>query len=411
MKASASVMSQLRQLRRQAQRGRKLEKHVETRKHRSRRVLVTAAALFLPVAAIWASRAQLDEVVRGKGKVIPDSSTQIIQSLEAGIIKEILVREGDTVAKGDVLLKLHDAQIAATYEQERTKRQTLRASIVRLLAEARGREELDFPEDLEATEPELVETEQELFQLRRVDQDTRESVLRQRLDNATSRLRLKMPAIEKGSISQVDRLEMESEILRLEGELATLRTGFVREAMEKYDQEASSLAALEESIRAHEDRLERTVIKSPLDGVINAFFVDTVERVVGSGDAIMEIVPLGEELAVEAKLLPQDIAFVHKGQRAVIRFTAFDPTIYGGLEGFVDTIGVDTINTSEGEIYYPCKIRVEGQTLGIDSRTGKPLQLVPGMVAEVDIITGSKSLLNYLLKPIKRAQIRALREN
>jgi adhesin transport system membrane fusion protein len=358
----------------------------------------------------WASWAEIDTVVRGQGKVIPDSSTQVIQSLEGGILSELFVKEGERVTRGQSLVRLHDRQFLAKLRENQATRDQLRVRVVRLLAEGNGSNVLTYPSDLLESHQELVSAEQRLFQARRSDQEAQRSVLAEKLRLSEKSYQALEQGLREGAIPLLDRFAMESEMEQLRGQLQVLDTNFRRAALELLDQERERLAALEHVITADEDRLERSLIRSPVDGVVNAIFIDTADRVVASGEAIMELVPIGDSLLVEARIRPEDIAFLRSGLKALVRFTAFDFAIYGGLDGDMETIGANTVTGSEQEEFYPIKVRTHVNTLGQDSKTGKSLELIPGMVAEVDIMVGKRTVADYLLKPVYRAKEKALRE-
>lgn len=358
----------------------------------------------------WAYRAEIDSVVRGFGQVIPDSSTQIVQSLEGGIIAELPVTEGQRIEKNQVLVRIQDKQFAAQYNENISIRDALRARIVRLNAEGTGATDPVFPEETLAARPDLVAKEIRLFEARRLNLQAQIVEIRDQLESARKKFEAVRPSIDSGAISMTERIDMESKISELTNRLNVVETGFRREALELLDQETARLAALEETLPADRDRLDRADIRSPVSGIVNAIYIKTVGRVVKSGDPIMEIVPENESLLVEAKLRPSDIAFVYQGGEAKVRFTAYDFATYGGLIGTVETIGADTVSGPEGEEFYPIKVRTQGDSLGADRKTGKALKLVPGMIAEVDIVTGKRTILEYLLKPIHRARQKAMRE-
>lgn len=366
--------------------------------------------LTLATAIWWASWAEIDTVVRGQGKVIPDSSTQVIQSLEGGILAELFVKEGEQVALGQSLARFHDRQFLAKLRENQATRDQLQVRVVRLLAEGNGSSALTYPSELQKSQPDLVSAEQSLFQARRSDQQAQRSVLTEKLRLSEKSYQALEQGLREGAIPLLDRFAMESEMEQLRGQLQVLDTNFRRAALELLDQERERLAALEHVITADEDRLERSLIRSPLDGVVNAIFIDTADRVVASGEAIMELVPIGDSLLIEARIRPEDIAFLRSGLKALVRFTAFDFAIYGGLEGDVETIGANTVAGAEKEEFYPIKVRTRRNTLGQDRRTGKNLELIPGMVAEVDIMVGKKTVADYLLKPVYRAKEKAMRE-
>jgi adhesin transport system membrane fusion protein len=378
------------------------------------RLLIVAAFLGLTGFLAWASRAKLEQVVRAEGKVIPSGSTHAIQSLEGGIVKEIAVREGQRVKAGDVLARLHEVQFEVRYRENVVRRDALRCRLVRLRAEAEGKPELEFPEELRRDVAEYVATELLLFEKRREDIESNRKVLDERADAKERELALLRPIFEQGAMSEVRKIELESEIADIKGQLATAQTAFRRKAMEEFDAERSKLREIEETIRADEDKLARTALHSPANGIVNKIFVENAGRVIQGGQPIMEIVPMEGSLLVEAKIRPQDIGFVKVGQSVRLRFTAYDFTAYGGMDGHVETLGVDTVK-GEGqgqahEVYYPVRVRTSTHSLGKDRLTGEDLVLKPGMVAEVDFLGGERSLLEYMLKPIQRARRLALRE-
>lgn len=381
---------------------------------RTRRRLATALLLVLAgsltAGLIWASRSHLEEVVRGEGKVIPDTSTQIIQSLEAGIVRDLLVAEGAHVKSGQVLLKMHDVQISSHFRENTAARDLLKARLLRLRAEATGEASLVLPNEFRTTHPDTAEAETLLFTKRRNDIEASARALTDLMQKKQQKLNSLLSLFASGSLPEVQKIDLEAEILELRGKLAMQKTAFMREAMEQHDETSAKLKSIEEKIRADEDQLARTEIKSPVDGVVNKIFINSAERVVQGGQPIMEIVPSQAGLLIETRIKPADIGFIHQDQPVRIRFTAYDFTAYGSLNGVVETLGVDTVAGEKGETYYPVKVRPATATLGKDAMTGTELPLKPGMVAEVDILTGERSVLDYLLKPIHRARRMALRE-
>jgi adhesin transport system membrane fusion protein len=369
-------------------------------------LMVLGAAGFV----YWAATCNLEQVVRGEGKVITSSATQIIQSLEGGLIRELRVKEGQRLKRGDVLLKLHDVQYEARVRENTLKRDGLRTRLSRLRCEAEGGGELKFPAELETISPQLVETERLLYAKRWSDLEANRKVLQNRLAFKKRKLELLTPAITEGAISEVEENEMQAEILDLQGQIETTTSAFLRKAAEEFDLERSKLEQLEETIRSDLDQLERTTLKSPVDGFVNKIMVESAGRVVQGGQPIMEIVPDDSRLMVEARIRPSDVAFIKTGQKVRMRYTAYDFATYGGMEAAVDTLGVDTVQDEKGEVYYPIRVQVPDTSLGLDKGTGEDLVIKPGMVAEVDILTGERTVLDYLLKPIHRASQLALRE-
>ena len=352
----------------------------------------------------WASRAELEEVTRGQGKVIPSSSVQVIQSLEGGIVEEMYVREGDIVEKDQPLLRIRDQIYSSSYQENLTKRDVLAARLVRLQAEADSAADLKFPLGIRQ---DLIELQTKLFEKRNHDHEVTIKTLEKRL--ALSRMEEKYLTSAGRAISKIELTRVRKEAAELEGEITTLQSKREREAMEQYERDCAELEAMDLAILRDKDRLDRTLIRSPVRGTINTVHIDSTGRVVASGVDIMEVVPLDDTLLVEANVRPSDIAFIHPGHEATVKFTAYDYSIYGGLKGKVEQISVDTITDDQGESFYQIKVRTAGATLGRD-KEGKELEIIPGMVAEVDVLTGQKSVMTYLLKPINRARQKAFRE-
>lgn len=354
----------------------------------------------------WASWAEIEEVTRGVGKVIPSKSVQLIQSLEGGILQEINVEEGQIVEQGQQLLRIGDAIFASTYNENVVKREVLTARLSRLEAEASGFVELKFPAQVRK---DLAELERALFEKRKSDFVATKTALEQRLKLAKREEELLLDAMESRAVSPIELIRIQKEVAQIDGELRTLTTSSQREAMERLHDDKGQLESLEQALLRDKDRLDRTVIRSPVRGAVNKIHINTVGRVIGSGVDIMEIVPTDDTLLIEANVRPADIAFVHPRQSAKVKFTAYDFSIYGGLEGTLEHIGADTVTNEKDESFYPIKVRTKQHSLGKD-RNGKELEIIPGMVAEVDILTGKKTVLTYLLKPINRARERAFRE-
>lgn len=354
----------------------------------------------------WASWAELEEVTRGIGKVIPSKSVQLIQSLEGGILEEIYVEEGQLVEQGQPLLRIRDAIFSSSYKENVAKRDVLEARICRLRAESAGFQELTFP--LEVRQ-DLQDLERALYEKRREDHLAMKASLEMRLKHATREQALLSDGIKSRAVSEVELIRVQKEVAQLDGQLRTLVTTAARESMESYHRDRAELDALVLALVRDKDRLDRTLIHAPVRGTINKIYINTVGRVIGSGVDIMEIVPSDDTLLVEANIRPGDIAFVRPGQDATVKITAYDFAVYGSLRGKLEHIGADTITNKEGESFYPIKVRTNQASLGKD-RYGKELSIMPGMVTEVDILTGRKTVLTYLLRPINRARERALRE-
>ena len=278
--------------------------------------------------------------------------------------------------------------------------------MARLIAEAEDFREPEFPGDLS---PEVVKLERALFEKRRDDYVTVKDNLKKRLNLAREEEALLERGLRTGAVSKIEMIRARKDVADLEGQLSSLTTKTVRESLEAYDRDRAEFVVLDQTVRGDKDRLDRTVLRSPVRGTVNKIHIDTVGRVIESGEDIMEIVPIGDSLLVEANVRPADIGFLRPNHPANVKFTAYDFAVYGGLEGVVEHIGADTVTDDEGESFYPIKVRTEKSSLGHD-RDGELLEIIPGMVAEVDVLTGRKTVLQYLLRPINRAKQRALRE-
>lgn len=427
------------------------EAAVRRRGHRFAYVLTIVTALCVASLLVWAHFAVLDEVTRGNGTVIPSSKTQVIQNLEGGIVEEILVREGDIVERGDILVRISNSVAQANYRESQSRYHQLRASIARLQAELNGTE-LEMPEDVLREAPEAAADQRDLFELRKAQQAAQIRVLesqaaqrtqevaemqsrRKQLETslalARDELAITQPLVNKGVLPRVDLIRIQRQVAELEGQLATTRQSIPRlergaeEAKQRIDElivstkaevsqelnkARTELESVSETLFAGKDRVVRTEVRSPVHGTVKAINHNTVGGVIRPGEDILEIVPLDDTLLIEARIRPADIAFLRPGQDATIKITAYDYSIYGGLSAKVEQISADTIRDEEsrtGERYYRVYLRTERNSL---RHQGEELPIIPGMTASVEILTGEKSVLDYLLKPILKARDRALRE-
>lgn len=376
--------------------------------NRSSQLLLGVVVLVLAVFFIWAANAPLEEVTRGTGKVVPLSRGQIIQSLEGGILKSIEVQEGEEVAAGQTLAIIDDTRFRAAYEDLEGQTIALRAALSRLQAELEGADQITFDPEV-AQAQDIVLAERALFKARRHRNMQAVSSLNQRIALAQQELDLVRPMVSRGTTSIIRQLELEQAIADLNGELAETQNAYVQDIHESITQKKAELASLIQQQAERKDVLARAVLKSPVRGIVKNLEITTRGGVVGPGEKIMEIVPLDDQLYVEAKVRPRDVAFLHTGQPATVKITAYDYAIYGMLTGELVFISADTIREEtlrEEEPYY--RVRVLTDNAALEGPEG-PLPIKPGMVAEVNIQTGEKTVLEYLLKPILRGQ-EALRE-
>ncbi|MDR5893763.1 HlyD family type I secretion periplasmic adaptor subunit [Halomonas mongoliensis] len=372
--------------------------------HRASHPILWVSLLVILVFIAWAAWAEIDEVTRGEGRVVPLTRMQTIQSLEGGILAELLVSRGDRVEAGQPLLRLDDTRFRSAYLETVSQIAVLRASIARLEAEVLELEEIDFPAELDP-EGELVRSERALFHARRDRLREAERSINEEMRLARRQLELVEPLVQRRSVSEMEALKLGQSIASLAGRLAELRNTYVQDAYAELSTKQAELSTLEQTVLQRSDQLQRTEIHSPVRGRVNDILVNTQGGVIQSGEPIMEITPIEDQLLIEARVRPQDVAFVAPGMPASVKITAYDYTIYGDLKGEVEQISEDTIEeeTPRGkEAFYEVLIRTETAYL---ERNGEVLPIRPGMVAQVDIQTGKRTLLSYLLKPIIKARL------
>ncbi|GLH37183.1 HlyD family type I secretion periplasmic adaptor subunit [Pseudomonas moraviensis] len=413
------------------------------------RLTIWAIIGFFVFLMLWANFAVIDEVTKGDGKAIPSSKIQKIQNLEGGIVSELFVKEGQIVEAGAPLIRLDDTRFASNVGETEADRLSMLLRVERLSAEVDDRP-LNFPDDVLKAVPGQAKSEESLYisrrqqlhdeigglqeQLIQRQQELREfsskqAQYRQQLGLQRQEINMSEPLVAQGAVSPVEVLRLkraevetrgqldattlaipraESAIKEVQRKIDETRGKFRSEALTQLNEARTDLNKAQATGKALEDRVSRTLVTSPVRGIVNKLLVNTIGGVIQPGSDMVEIVPLDDTLLVEAKIRPQDIAFLHPGQEAIVKFTAYDYTIYGGLKAQLEQIGADTITDEDKKTtYYVIKVRTERSHLGTDD---KPLLIIPGMVASVDIITGKKSVLSYLLKPIIRARAEALHE-
>ena len=411
-------------------------------------LLSVGVLLFLVVFIVWSNWAILDEVTKGQGQVIPSSRVQTIQILEGGILSEILVEVGTIVEPGDVLLRIDNSMAKSTYNEEQTRYNNLRARIIRLESEVSDKA-LKFPDELKKEAPNAVSFEETQYSINKQRLQAESSVLssraqqrRQEVEEMQSRqrqledqlavaqqeLNMTRPLVQQGVMPQLDLIRIQGQVTDLQGEIRTVKLSIPRaqnavneanqqirelklnakaEASRELNEIRAEFESLAQSMVAGEDRFKRTEVTSKIKGTVKEIFINSVGGVIQPGEEIMQIVPLDDTLLIEAKITPADIAFISPGQKAVVKITAYDFSIYGGLEGIVEQISADTIVDEEGDSFYKVYLRTEETVL---KHKGKELPIIPGMTASVDILTGQKSVFAYLMKPILKAKNEALRE-
>ncbi len=412
-------------------------------------MIVSIIAALILVTLVWMGWAEVDVVVRGDGKVIPARQVQLIQSLEGGIVSEILVREGDLVEANQPLIKISDVAFTGSYEENRVLYFELRAKRQRLQAEAHGGK-FEWDDEVAEAFPQLLKSEQSLYesnqqQLNKTlsiyeeqvrqqqaaleEAQSKQRQLRRSLELLRQELKIKKPLVEKRIISEVEYLQVQQREAEVEGELEGVSISIPRlrsiieEARRKLEQARlefrnkaklelnevqAELSRIAEAQVALQDRVSRTTLRSPVKGVVQRLYVNTIGGVVTPGSEIVEVVPREEALLIEVRIKPADIAYINVGQQTRLKFTAYDFAIHGSLKGTVAFVSADTVTNEEGVSYYVARVRPEKDYLGHKSQT---LPIKVGMTAEADIITDKKTILEYLLKPIHRGLGKALQEN
>ncbi len=411
-------------------------------------LLLATVVTFVVLFFAWASWATLDEVTRGEGRVIPSSQVQVVQNLEGGIVAELLVREGQIVEPGDVLLRINNVKAASDLKGARERYFALLGSIARLKAEI-SETGIEFPNEVMNEARRVAIDETALFNARQDSLEAELEILRNQanqrdqevaeLENkleqlarsaklAAEELEITEPLAAKRVVSKVDLLRLQRQVNDLNGDLESTRLSLPRvklarreahrrieerflsfraEAQRELNTVQTEASALAEVVATDTDRVLRTDVRSPVRGTVKRLLVNTVSGVVQPGQDLVEIVPLEDTLLVEAQIRPADIAFLRPDQAAVVKITAYDFSIYGGLDAEVENISADTITDERGESFFRVRVRTKDSML---QKAGQPLPIIPGMTTQVDVLTGQKTVLDYLLKPILRVRDQALRE-
>ncbi|MCU4382719.1 HlyD family type I secretion periplasmic adaptor subunit [Acinetobacter ursingii] len=361
----------------------------------------------LLILLLWAGLFQLEEVSTGTGKVIPSSKEQVIQSLDGGILTKLDVQEGDIVEKGQVLAQLDPTRFESNVGESQSLLISAQATAARLRAEVNGTP-LVFPDEVKK-DPKLVQEETALYNSRRENLEQSISGLKLALQLVQQELTMTEPLVAKGAASEVEVLRLKREANDLQNKINDARNQYYVKSREELSKANTDTEQQMQIVRGRTDTLNRTTFKAPVRGVVKEIAVTTQGGVIPQNGKLMTIVPLDEQLLIEARISPRDIAFIHPGQEALVKITAYDYSIYGGLKGKVTVISPDTIRdeVKQDQFYYRVYIRTDSDKLY--NKEGKSFSITPGMVATVDIRTGEKTILDYLLKPFNKAK-EALRE-
>ncbi|WP_166171846.1 HlyD family type I secretion periplasmic adaptor subunit [Acinetobacter sp. SA01] len=361
----------------------------------------------LLVLLIWAWLFKLEEVSTGTGKVIPSSKEQTIQSLEGGILTKLYVHEGEIIQKGQILAQLDPTRFASNVGESASLLLASKATAARLRAEVNGTP-LVFPNEV-LKERGLVEEETALYHSRRSNLEESLAGLKQALILVEQELKMTEPLVAKGAASEVEVLRLKRQATDLHNQMSDMRNQYSVKAREELAKANTDIETQSQVVKGKSDSLSRTLFKSPVRGIVKEIDVMTIGGVISQNGKLMTIVPLDEKLLVEARISPRDIAFIHPGQEALVKITAYDYSIYGGLKGKVSIISPDTLRdeVKQDQYYYRVYIRTDSDKL--INKEGQQLNITPGMVATVDIKTGEKTVLDYLIKPFNKVQ-EALRE-
>ena len=410
----------------------------------SRKMIRTLLVIFI-IALLWSALTKVDEITRADAKVIPSRQLQLVQSADGGIVSEIMVQEGQTVEKGQILLQLDQTRVNSNMKESKAQTFSLRVKVARLKALAEGSNFIP-PAAEQPDETRVVLEEKQLFENRRselsavlgisrqqvaqrqqelVEMQARRIQAQRSLELSNRELDVTRPLLKSGAVSEVDILRLEREVARFRGEqdqagaqIARVQAAilesqrktqeaelnFKNESRKELSETLSKLNSMSEGEVALTDRVDKSVVRSPVKGVVQRLLINTVGGVAVPAKDLIEIVPLDEALILEARVPHKDIAFLRPGQRAIVKFTAYDYSIYGGLDAVVNNISPDAITTEEGVAYYMVRVQTNNTQLGAN------MPIIPGMRATVDIVSGRKSILSYLMKPVLRAKAYAFTE-
>lgn len=365
----------------------------------SSRQVIILTALALAGFVGWASLAEIDQVSRATGQVIPSGRIQIVQSTDGGVIEKIIVKEGDRVRKGQVLVTLDRVRLAAAVDEGGAKVASLKTAKARIKAELFDKP-LVFPDDVKDF-PDFVANQRQLFAKRRAAQMEDISALNRMLRLVRMELAMNQPLLEYGDVSRSEVLRLERSVAEIEGQIANRQNKYLQDLQAEYAKIEEDLVTAEQTLKQRVAALADTELEAPTDGIVKNVRLTTIGGVLRPSDEVLQIVPTGEELIVEAKVSPADIAFVRIGQSASVKFDAYDSSVYGSADGRVTYISPDTImeQKSGGEqIFYRVFIRVD--TRKMLPRSGEKIEIQPGMTSTTEILTGQNTVLKYLLKPI-----------
>lgn len=412
-------------------------------------LLMLAAVISLSVIALlWAAISKLEIITRGVGQVVPSQEIQVVQSLEGGILAELLVREGDKIKKGQILMRIKNSQASSDEGSAQAKYHSLAARKARLEAEAKG-VPFSMPAEISEKGPQIAAGETALYESRKNELENAYSIIEDRISKATAdlaetraqigrfaenrrllqqELEITRKMVEQRAAPKLDQIRLERELADLSGQISaasekqkglqsdleeakkqkeTQAGGFRSQALTELNAVETEIAGLRENLKSMGDRVDRTEVRSPVDGIVNNIALTTIGGVIEPAMRLVEVVPVDDQLKIIARVAPDEVASLKVGQDARVKITAYDPQKFGALNGKLVRIGANSITDKDGNIFFEIEARTEKNYMGPDSA---PLLITPGMVAHAEVITGKRSVLEYLLKPILRARDVALTE-
>ena len=372
-------------------------------------LLLNAILITIGILLVWSAFSYVDEVTHAEGRIIPSSRMQIVQNMEGGIVRSINVKQGDVVEKDDVVLQMESVQYSSELDSKKQQVMSLMAKQARLQAEVND-QSLQFTKEFSAMASQYVQTEMSEFESRRRRLNADVNLLESQLNSGQQELEIVKKMTERGLEPQIALVRTQARVDELRNKIESMKRQFKSESATELSRVVLELNPLRQTLPAFADKLNRTQVKAPLKGVVNRVMVNTVGGVIKPGEPIVEIVPFDDTLVVEAQIRPQDIGFIHLGQSANVKITAYDYSIFGSLKGQITNISPDSESKEErGQVMYYYVARIETSAKVIQSLE-KNLPIIPGMQAQVDIITGNKSVLSYLLKPLIGVKENAFRE-
>lgn len=425
-----------------------LEAAAHLRPNRTSNLLLISIGALILFFLIWASCSRIDEITRGEGQVVPTQEIQVVQSLEGGILAELLVAEGEQVKKGQILMRVSDVMYASEERGAEAKDAGLRAKKARLTAEANG-QDFAIPADIAEKWPDIARNERALYESRQQELKNAKAILQDKITSAESglsetaaqisrlqnnagllqqELNITSEMVKQQAVPKLDEIRLRRELSDTQGQVkaqqekqeglkAELSAAqnqlkdqddkFRSQSLGELAETETQIAQLSESLKSIGDRVSRTELRAPVDGIVNNIALKTIGGVIEPAHKLIEIVPTDDELKIIAKVRPNDIAFLKVGQPVKVKISAYDPQRYGALDGKLVRIGANSVNDREGNIFFEIEVRTDKNFLG---KPDHPLPITPGMVAHTEVITGKRTIMEYMLKPILRARDRALRE-